>query len=137
MSTNDNPVFSPGAGSSDMPTYPAILSGSEPLHPIEWARPEYGYKPQPLLDRVFIKPCPKEHKSRLITPDAYGTATDQGFVTAVGPNVQGIKAGDLVLFDRFAKVGYEFDLLDEDGEVVQMVCLQAVFIFAVLERVKL
>ena len=113
------------------------IPSSEPLRPIEWARPEYGYKPQPLLDRVFIKPVPKEHKSRLITPDAYGTATDQGFVSAVGPDVQGIKVGDLVLFDRFAKVGYEFTLLDDEGEITEQVCLQAVFIFAVLERVKL
>lgn len=108
--------------------------------PIEWApptKPEYGYRPTPLLDRVFIKPVPKEHKSRLITPDAYGTATDQGFVTAVGPDVVGIKAGDLVLFDRFAKVGYEFTLLDDEGELAELVCMQAQFVFAVLQRVKL
>jgi co-chaperonin GroES (HSP10) len=113
------------------------IPGSEPLQWIEPEKPTHGYQPHPLLDRVFIRPVPKEHKSRLITPDAYGTATDQGFVTAVGPKVEGIKIGDLVLFDRFAKVGYEFSLLDDEGDLSELVCLQAVFIFAVLKRVQL
>jgi co-chaperonin GroES (HSP10) len=137
MSTSDNPDSNYLGIKVESFSHPVIESNSEPLHPIEWAKPEYGYKPQPLLDGVFVKPVPKEHKSRLIVPDAYGTATDQGFVVAVGPKVEGIKAGDLVLFDRFAKVGYEFELLDEDGEVVPMVRLAVPFVFAVLERVKL
>ena len=101
------------------------------------AKPEYGYKPSPLFDSVFIKPVPREHKARLITPDAYEPATDIGFVVAVGPAINGLKAGDLVLFDRFAKVGYEFTLVDETGDLVPMIRLQSAFVFAVLERVRL
>lgn len=140
MSTENSQDFEGVGAFSPNFDIPYSRIENEPSHPLEWAPPpklEYGYRPQALLDSVFVKPCAKEHKSRLITPDAYGTATDQGFVTAVGPKVEGIKAGDLVLYDRFAKVGYEFDLLDEDGEISQIVRLSAQFIFAVLERVRL
>ena len=137
--SNDAPVwFDP-----DGAIIPAPLSSGQippsnaPLHPLEWARPTYGYRPDPLLDQVFIKPVPRDHQSLLIIPKAYEAATDQGFVSAVGPDAKGIKVGDLVLFDRFAKVGKEFELLDEENESVQLVCIQSVFVFAILKRVKL
>jgi co-chaperonin GroES (HSP10) len=99
--------------------------------------PEFGYRPTPLRDRVFVKPVPVEHPSHFIVPDAYEPATSIGFVHSVGPDAVGIKPGNLVIYDKYAVTGSQFELLDEDNETVSMVCLSSDFIFAVLERVKL
>ena len=100
-------------------------------------RAEYGYRPTALGTQVFIKPVPKEHPSHFIVPDAFEPASDTGFVASVGPDVVGIQPGQLVMYDRFAVAGNEFELLDEDGEPVKMVRLHSDFVFATLTRVKL
>ena len=93
-----------------------------------------GYRATALGKNVFIKPVPKEHAAHFIIPDAYEPATDSGFVASAGPDVVGIKPGNLVLYDRFATTGNEFTLLDEDGELVPMVRLHSDFIYATLDR---
>lgn len=98
---------------------------------------EYGYQPSALGRQVFIKPVSTEHPSHLIIPPAYEPASSIGFVHCFGPEVTGLKQGDLVLYDRFATTGNEFDLLDEGGECVKMVRLDSNFVFATLTRVKL
>lgn len=110
---------------------------NEPLEPIIESKPTHGYRPSALGRQVFIKPVPKDHPGRLITPPAYEPATDMGFVSAAGPEVTGVRVGQLVMYDKYATVGNEFELLDEDGEVVPMVRLPVDFVFATLERVKL
>jgi hypothetical protein len=112
---------------------------NEPLEPIVETKPEYGYLPIALKSTVFIKPVPKEHPGRLIVPPAYEPATDMGFVVCTGPEVDNsqMAPGALVMYDKFAVAGNEFELLDADGELVPMVRLDAAFVFAVLKRVKL
>ena len=110
---------------------------NEPLVPIFIAAPTHGYEPIALGRQVFLKPVPKEHPGRLITPPAYEPAVDMGFVVCVGPEVTGIKSGDLCLYDKYAVTGNELELLDEDGQIVPMVRLPIDFVFATLKRVKL
>ena len=109
---------------------------NEPLEPIAVATPTHAYRPSALGRSIFIRPVPKDHPGRLIVPPAYESAADMGFVSSIGPEVSGIKPGQLVLYDRYATVGSEFELL-EDNEIVPMVRLTSDFVFATLERVKL
>lgn len=120
---------------------------------IEPEKKEYGYKVTPLGNQVFIKPIPKEHPGRLIIPSAYEPSSDLGFLHAVGPDVKtphpgwdsktrtlkaapGLTPGALVMYDKYAAAGNEFELLDEDGQFVKMVRVQSEFVFAVLTRIK-
>jgi len=102
----------------------------------EAAKPEYGYIATPRHSFMFVKPTSPEHKGRLITPKAYESTSDQGFVHAVGPDVLDVKVGDLVLFDRYAEVGNRFELVDEEGDVVQMIQMREDNCTAILQRVK-
>ena len=98
--------------------------------------PEFGYVAEPLHSYVFIKPLPPEHQGRLIIPKAYQSNSDQGFVHACGPDVECIRPGDLVLFDKYAAESERFVLLDEEGEEIMLVKLVQENITAKLERIK-
>ena len=110
---------------------------NEPLEPIVVEKPTHSYQPTALGRQVFIKPVPKEHPGRLITPPAYEPATDMGFVVCAGPEVTGIEPGHLCMYDKYAVTGNEFELLDEEGQIVSMVRVPVDFVFATLKRVKL
>lgn len=97
--------------------------------------PTHGYVPTPRGPIVFIRPLPKDHSARLITPPAYETNGDMGFVYAATPTAN-LKPGTLVLYDKFAEVGNKYDMV-EDGEIVELVAIREEFILATLTRVKL
>lgn len=94
-------------------------------------KPTYGYSVEPRSNYVFVKPLPKEHPGRLITPPAYESASDMGFVHASG--VPDINLGDLVLYDKYSTVGNIFEFI-EDGEIVEMAQVRGEFITAKLRR---
>ena len=98
---------------------------------------DFGYKPIPLADNVFLKPLPKEHPGRLLFPPAYEPASDIAFVHCTGPEAVTVNPGDLVLFDKFAEVGNRFELVNDEGVVEEMIRIQLPFIYAVLKRVNL
>jgi len=98
-------------------------------------RPEFGYKATPRHSFLFVKPVPKEHKGRLIIPKAFESTSDMGFVHAAGPDVVDVKVGNLVLFDKYAEVGNRFTLLDEEGELVDMIQMREDNVTAIMERV--
>ena len=99
--------------------------------------PAHGYSVTALGKNVFIRPLPKDHPGRLVTPPAYQTDSDIGFVHTAGQNVSTyIKRGQLVLFDKFADVGAHYDLV-VDGEIVPLVMVREEFILGILKRVKL
>ena len=108
---------------------------AEPLLPAS-PPPTHGYVPSPRHGIVFIRPLPKDHSARLITPPAYETNGDMGFVFAAGPDCADLQPGQLVLFDRFAEVGNKYDMV-EDGDIVELVAIREEFILAVLTRVSL
>lgn len=101
------------------------------------APPTHGYSVESLGKNVFIKPLPKDHPGRLITPPAYQTDSDMGFVHKCGSAVTPeLKEGQLVLFDKFAETGARYDLV-VDGEITPLVMVREEFILAVLTRVEL
>jgi co-chaperonin GroES (HSP10) len=100
-------------------------------------KPEYGYEATPLHTFVFVKPIAKDHAGRLIVPQAYESQTDMGFVQSVGPEVTQLKPGDLVLYDKYAEVGNRFSLLDDEGDLVDLIQMRLDNITAVMKRVKL
>ena len=98
--------------------------------------PTHGYVPSPRHGIVFIRPLPKDHSARLITPPAYETNGDMGFVFAAGPDCPDLQSGFLVLYDKFAEVGNKYYMV-EDGEIVELIAIREEFILATLTRVKL
>ena len=124
------PILNP----TSIPEEETVAHASEPLPAPP--KPTHGYEVTARLSNVFIRPLPKDHVGRLITPAAYDSNSDMGFVHTVGPNVTDIKPGSLVLFDRFAEVGAHYNLVVE-GELTELVMVREEFILAVLERVEL
>lgn len=115
----------------------SVIGESQPIN-VEEAieKPEWGYIATPRHTFMFIKPTSPEHKGRLITPKAYESTSDQGFVHAVGPDVVDVKRGDLVMFDKYAEVGNRFELVDDEGDVVSMIQMREDNVTAILQRVK-
>lgn len=59
---------------------------------------------KPLDDRVLIEPMSNEQKTKsgIVLPDtADKEKPEQGKVIAIGPNVKGVKKGDIVLFTKY------------------------------------
>jgi co-chaperonin GroES (HSP10) len=109
----------------------------EPLPEFVEEKPTHGYRAAPRKNFLFVKPLPKEHKGRIIIPPAYESTSDMGFVHDVGPDVTDIKPGDLVLFDKYAEVGQKFNLVDEDGELVDLIQMSDFNVTAILTRIDL
>ena len=121
-------ILTPAANTGDLntPEVQDLLAPPPPTH---------GYVPTPRGPIVFIRPLPKDHSARLITPPAYETNGDMGFVYAAAPTAK-LNPGTLVLYDKFAEVGNKYDMV-EDGEIVELVAIREEFILATLTRVKL
>lgn len=70
---------------------------------------------KPLADRVLIKPAPAEEKTAggIIIPDTAKEKPLQGEVLATGNGTKGeemvLKAGDTVLYGKYAGTEVEFD----------------------------
>ena len=84
---------------------------------------------------VLILRVEKEHTSNLIIPDSMKARSDIGFVKAVGEAVKFYKAGQLVLFDRFASHGADICLIDEEGIERNMLLLREYDILMRLKKV--
>jgi len=121
-------ILTPAANTGDLNT-PEVQDLPTP------PPPTHGYVPTPRGPIVFIRPLPKDHSARLITPPAYETNGDMGFVYAAAPTAK-LNPGTLVLYDKFAEVGNKYDMV-EDGEIVELVAIREEFILATLTRVKL
>ena len=124
----------PTLNPTSIPEEETVAHASEPLPAPP--KPTHGYEVFPRDNNVFIRPLPKEHPGRLITPPAYESNSDMGFVHTFGEKVTDLEEGDLVLYDKFAEVGAHYNLV-VDGELTELVMVREEFILAVLERVEL
>ncbi len=68
---------------------------------------------KPLMDRLIVEPEELEQKteSGIIIPDTAKEKPQQGKVIAVGDDVESIKEGDRVVFEKYA--GNEIKLEDK------------------------
>lgn len=82
---------------------------------VEEAKPEVGYAAEPFGDNILVTRVAKEHTSNLIIPDSMKAKSEIGYVVAVGEAVKNVKAGMLILFDRFASHGNDYKFIDEEG----------------------
>lgn len=86
----------------------------------------------PLADRVIIKPAPAETKTvgGIIIPDTAKEKPLQGEVLAVGQGTKDeamiLKAGDRVLYGKYAGTEVEFDgeklLIMRQSDVLAIIC---------------
>jgi chaperonin GroES len=76
-----------------------------------------GFKP--LGDRVFIKFLEEMEKTAggLYIPDAAKEKPQRGKVEAVGKDVEEVKVGDIVLFDKYS--GSKINVDNEDYLIVK------------------
>lgn len=58
---------------------------------------------QPLTDRVVLEQIESEEKtsSGIILPDSAKEKPEQAKVVAIGPDVKGIKTGEIVLYTKY------------------------------------
>lgn len=65
----------------------------------------------PLSDYVLLSEGPTEQKTKsgLFIPDQAQQRTNISEVKAVGPEVTTLKAGDKVIYDRYAGMGFEYE----------------------------
>lgn len=58
---------------------------------------------QPLADRIVLEQVESEEKtsSGIILPDSAKEKPEQAKVVAVGPDVKGLKTGDMVLYTKY------------------------------------
>lgn len=80
------------------------------------AKPRVHFKGKPRGDMVLVVRMEQESSSLLVVPDVAKGKSEIGRVAGVGIKVTDIQIGDLVMFDRFASVGNEVKLVNEDGE---------------------
>lgn len=69
---------------------------------------------KPLGDRVFVKFTEEMQKTAggLYIPDAAKEKPQKGVVEAVGKDVEEVKAGDIILFDKYAGSKINIDNVD-------------------------
>lgn len=125
---------------------PELVSHVDNSHLFKKSIPAVRYEGYPLGDRVLVKRVSKESGSLIIIPDAAKAKSDMGIVVGVGDGLVDIttgkrtpvnvEKGQLVLFDRFAAVGQEVSLIDENGEEAEHLILQAHDILLRLRKIE-
>ena len=108
--------------------------------------PAVIYRGKPYGDKVLVKRITRESNSRIVIPDAAKAKSDMGIVVGVGNGLVDVTTGQrtpldlqegaLVLFDRFAAVGQEVSLLDDQGREAEHLILQACDILLTLQEVR-
>lgn len=103
-----------------------------------------GYRGTPLNDQVLVQRFEREVISTLVIPDSAKEKSDMGLVISSGPglvsqysgarSVLSVKAGDLVLYDKFAAVGQEITLVNEEGYEQEFLILREQDIMLTLEE---
>lgn len=125
---------------------PELVSHVDNSHLFKTSTPAVRYRGKPLGDRVLVKRITKESGSLIVIPESARAKSDMGVVIGVGDGLVDITtgkrtpvnvhAGELVLFDRFAAVGQEVTLADENGEESEHLILQAHDILLTLEKIE-
>lgn len=101
------------------------------------ARPQVGYKGESLGDTVLIQRVDKEHSSNLIIPDSLKAKSEIGYIISAGKLCKYVEEGWLILFDRFASVGMEISLIDEDGIERERLVVHEYDILLKLDKIQL
>lgn len=84
---------------------------------------------RPLADRVLVQPLAEERSAGgIIIPDAAQEKPSRGKVLAVGPQVEGVAAGDTVIISKYG--GFEFV---DPGTQAKVLLVGLSNVFAVLE----
>lgn len=109
-------------------------------------KPAVIYKGKPLGDMVLVRRVERESASLIVIPDSARGKSDMGVVANAGPGITDIhtgkrteltvKSGDLVMFDKFAAVGMEISLMDENGAEIEYLILREHDILLTLEKVE-
>jgi co-chaperonin GroES (HSP10) len=101
-------------------------------------KPSIIYRGTPLNDRILIKRVERESgSSMLVIPDSARGKSDMGIVVSVSPFSQlGLLPNMLILFDKFAAVGQEIELVDEQGISSEHLLVQECDVLLVLEAYK-
>lgn len=103
------------------------------------------YRGRPLGDRVLVKRIKQSQAELLVVDTAeLKQKSEKGIVTGVGDGVidlstgkrtpVNLSVGDLILFDRFAAVGQEVELADDEGIEVEHLILAASDVLLILEK---
>ena len=103
--------------------------------PVE--RPKVGYKGESLGDTVLIQRVDKEHSSNLIIPDSLKAKSEIAYIISAGKLCKYVEEGWLILFDRFASVGMEISLIDEDGIERERLVVHEYDILLKLDKIQL
>lgn len=86
---------------------------------------------------LLIERLKKDEDGLLVIPDAYKAKSEIGRIYSIGATAEarGLKVGDLVMFDRFATVGAESELIGEDGKLRELLVMQDLDVIMQLEEV--
>lgn len=80
-------------------------------------RPSVVYRGIPMNGTILIKRVERQTDSMIIIPHAAQAKSDTGIVVSMSKTSQlPLQPGSMVLFDKFAAVGQEVELMDENGE---------------------
>lgn len=89
---------------------------------------------EPIHDMVLVRLIEVQAESSIILPDISKGKANRGIVHAVGEGARdknsgalippAVKVGDLVMYDRYAAVGQEIKLADDNGNYVEYLMLR-------------
>lgn len=100
-------------------------------------KPSICYRGTPLNDRILIKRVERDHGSSIVIPDSAKGKSDTGIVVSVSPMSKlGLAPNELILFDKYAAVGQEIELVDEMGVTCEHLLVQECDVLLVLEAYK-
>lgn len=90
--------------------------------------PTVVYRGQPFNKRVLVRPVEMKSNSAIIIPDSAKANSEVGIIVSFSVDSelkkQGMTEGTMVLFDKFAAVGQQFPLINEQGESESFLLLQ-------------
>ena len=100
-------------------------------------KPTICYRGTPLNDRILIKRVERQSGSMIVIPDSAKGKSDTGIVVSTSSASQlGLQPNDLILFDKYAAVGQEIELVDEQGVASEHLLVQECDVLLVLEAYK-
>ena len=116
---------------------PALVDNSALFAP---KKPAVYYSGKPFNKRILVTQVELESNSTIVIPDSAKGNSEIGIIKAFSNDSelerQGLKVGDMVLFDKFAAVGQIFPLLNSAGETEPTLLLQEVDIQMQMVAVK-
>lgn len=130
-------MFSGGVGDGELK--PSLAPANEPRNEdipsvvdnsalFAAKKPEVFYRGKPFYGRVLVIPVELKGNSSIIVPDSAKEKSEVGRIVAFSDDSQlkkwGLSLGSMILFDRYAAVGQQFPLLNEQGENIIHLLLQ-------------